>query len=131
MYEMRVRPKDLTLIGYEWEIVGISKEGGTNPFATHTSKVIQRGESASMAVAIEKATRAFEEAVHSSVTPARHLFDCPCGAQLVIEARRSRQSPYTWDSPREITCGCQRSYGVKLHFTTGRADPQISALPRS
>jgi hypothetical protein len=62
--------------------------------------------------------------------PCRHDWDCDCGARLVIEARRSRRSPYSWDSPREITCSCGRSYGVKLNFATGRSTPFIEALPR-
>lgn len=69
--------------------------------------------------------------------PIRCEQECTCGATLVVEATRSKKSPYSWNSPREITCECGRSYGVKLSFYTSQpGDPpksmgRIELLDRS
>ena len=117
--ELRVRQG---LQEFEWEVVTLG------PGQTITK--VAEGSSRALAVACDEARKKVVEILERPEPPARHEFECPCGAQLTIEARRSKRSPYTWDSPREITCQCQRTFGVKLQFAQGRGAPRIEAIAR-
>lgn len=119
-------PKD----GFEWQVVvlRVDDKWGRPPDPA-VDWVLVSGKSHDLDKALDAGGKALVKEAWSP-DPCRHEWDCDCGARLVIEARRSRRSPYSWDSPRELTCSCGRSYGVKLNFAAGRSDPFIEALPR-
>lgn len=126
-YELRVRPtsEDPREMLFAWKLLLTDKASGEGSLV-----VAQSGQHRVLETAMEVAGKALRTAVEGMQEPVRHEFECTCGAQLVVEARRSRKSPYSWDSLREVTCHCQRTYGVKLQFTTGIYAPRIELLPR-
>lgn len=108
----------------EWQVVTLLS-------GQEADEIIERGESTDLIAACENGRNALSKALRTPEGPARHEWDCTCGMQLVIEARRSKRTPYSWDSPREITCGCGRVYGVKLNFAAGTGKPFIEPIYRT
>ncbi len=115
--------------GFVWAIVLVEPPEDEDELPTDHE--VTSGQNFDMTKAAEEGCNALLNELRKPGGPVRHEFDCSCGGFLAIEARRSRQSPYSWDSPREITCKCGRVYGVKLQFAAGLAQPRIEAIYRT
>lgn len=130
MYQLRLHPKtenDTAPGNFLWEVVNTSPDGDTP-----SERVVMGGGHDDLSQAAQDGAEALRRVMSAAhPNPVRHEFDCSCGALLTIEARRSRQNPYGWDSPREIMCSCGRVFGVKLQFATGTAEPHLEALYRT
>src|SRR5271169_2679650 len=103
MFQLRLNPKgpnDTAPGAFLWQVVDI--QPGI-PGGDDSVRVVVGGGSNDLSQAAEEGTAALLHEIRQPEGPARHEWDCTCGAHLVIEARRSRQNPYSWDSPREIT----------------------------
>jgi hypothetical protein len=109
--------------GFTWQVVSL-KDDHVDEFC------IESGNGHDLDKTLTAGGKALVKAAYSS-DPCRYEWACDCGISLVIEARQSKRSPYTWESPREITCSCGQAYGVKLNFgRDSRGEPLIEALPR-
>ncbi len=109
--------------GFVWKVIETSED--QQPFEG------LYGSNSDLTLAVEQGVLAFRRAICRPEGPVRHEWNCSCDATLVLEAHRSRKSPYSWDSPREITCTCGRVYGVKLKFTGSPGLPIIEPIYRT
>ncbi len=110
--------------GFEWEVVTLLD-------GQEVDEILTSGEHLDLDIATQEGLTAFRREITKPDGPVRHDWECSCGAHLSVEARRSRRSPYSWDSPREVTCSCGRVYGVKLNFAERTAVPRLEAIYRT
>jgi hypothetical protein len=136
MYQLRVSAKEKLRVEdsrhYVWQVVKL--EEPSRPvleLPPAFPQVLEENSHPNLTVAVEQGLAAFKRITSRPEGPVRHEWECSCGAQLVIEAVRSKRSPYSWDSPREIMCNCGRVFGVKLNFAANIGVPSIEALYRT
>ena len=113
--------------GFEWQVVELV----TRPQypSGEPQSIFGSGDTSELGEAINQAREVYVRVIRQRFPepPVRHEFDCKCGAQLVIEARRSRRAD-GWDTPSLVECSCGCTFGVQLNFAGGKAS--LQAIPR-
>ena len=131
MYELRLRPKqprDTAPGAFHWSVIRVVDP---DPGDDSGNETIVGGGDDDLQGAARAGVVAFQRILTTPEGPVRHEEECSCGAALVVECRRSKKSPYSWDSLRELTCGCGRTFGVKLSFDGNPGMPKIALLYRT
>lgn len=108
--------------GFEWQVVDLTN-------GHEAGSIYASGESRELGDAFNQAREAYVQVIRQRFPepPTRHEFDCRCGAQLVVEARRSRTKD-SWDTPSKIECSCGCTFGVALNYAGGKTS--LQAIPR-
>lgn len=130
-FQLRINakgPDDSAPGNFHWALVEFNPGG---PPGGEFVRTLLGGGDNDLTNAAREGVSALHRLLSTPEGPIRHEFDCPCGAQLSLSARRSRTNPYSWDSLREITCSCGRVYGVKLQFAAGSSTPRLEAIYRT
>lgn len=128
MFQLRIHSRDNNCVGFEWRVVNVYADPDRDEGLRAS---LESGSDSSLDIAVKQGAIAFKRAITTPEGPVRHQWECACGAQLVLEAHRSKKSPYSWDTPRELTCTCGRVYGVKLNFIGNPGLPSIEPLYRT